>query len=258
MIETFVQYMTKLQRERTIRIYVPNNYEYSSKSYPVLYMHDAQNLYDDEQSFFGSSWRMEDCLEKSGLELIVVGIDCNPEGTKRSDELTPWIIRKDINKGLSIDEAIDVGGEGDAYLDFIFHELKPYIDSTYRTIQSDTAMAGSSSGGVISTYAMCRYPSIFTRVAALSNAYWLCQQEIETLLEKSDLSDVKRFYFDVGTNEQTATFGSDVYLHSNRSVKELLDRTDVPHRFDIIEDAVHNEIAWRERFSAILRYLYEK
>lgn len=257
MIETFVAHMTALDRERMIRVCLPKGYDHSNKDYPVLYMHDAQNLYRDKDSFFGTSWRMVDCLEQSGIELIVVGIDCNGEGTKRFDELGPWVSDKKINRGLSINESIDLGGEGEQYIDFIVQELKPYIDKKYRTIVDDTAMAGSSSGGFISTYAMCKYPSIFRRVAALSNAYWLCQKEIEDLAEQSDLSDVKRFYFDVGTQEQTAKFGSDVYVNSNVSFKNVIDKKRIDYRFEIVEKGVHNEICWRDRFPGIIRYLYQ-
>jgi len=257
MIEKFTVNISALNRERLIRVCLPKRYENSNKHYPVLYMHDGQNLYRDEDSFFGSSWRIADCLEEIGLELIVVGIDCNPKGTKRFDEYGPWVSEKSINRGLSIDESIDLGGEGEQYIDFIVEELKPYIDDKYRTIVDDTAMAGSSSGGIISTYAMCKYPSIFKRVAALSNAYWLSQKEIEDIAKKSDLSDVKKFYFDVGTKEQTATFGSDVYVNSNISFKNVIDEKNINYRFEIAEGAVHNEVAWRKRFPNILLYLYK-
>ncbi|MFU1793118.1 alpha/beta hydrolase [Paenibacillus azoreducens] len=257
MVEEFTVKISSLKRSRKIRVFLPNEYENNDKKYRVLYMHDAQNLFQDEDSFFGTSWRILDCVKKSGLELIVVGIDCNGEGTKRFDELGPWISDKRINAGLSIDKSIDLGGEGEQYIDFIVNELKPLIDNKYRTVKSDTAMAGSSSGGLISTYAMCKYPSIFNRVAALSNAFWLCQKEIENLAEKCDLTNVKRFYFDVGTKEQTATFGPDVYIDSNISFKNVIEKKGLHYRFEIVEGAEHNEVAWRERFPEILKYLYQ-
>ncbi|MBJ8056025.1 hypothetical protein JDS87_30215 [Bacillus cereus] len=74
MIEKFTVNISALSRERLIRVCLPKRYENSNKNYPVLYMHDGQNLYRDEDSFFGSSWRIADCLEESGLELIVVGV----------------------------------------------------------------------------------------------------------------------------------------------------------------------------------------
>lgn len=258
MLEEFTVHISSLKRSRKVRIFLPNDYENNDKKYPVLYMHDAQNLFRDKDSSVGTSWRILDCIKKSGLELIVVGIDCNGEGTKRFDEFGPWKCEKRINEGLSIDQSIDLGGEGEQYIDFIVNELKPYIDNKYRTVKDDTAMAGSSCGGLISTYALCRYPSIFKRVAALSNAYWFNQKEIENLAKKCDLTNVKRFYFDVGTKEQTVTFGPDAYLASNISFKNVIDKKGFTYRFEIVEGAEHNETAWRERFPEILNYLYQE
>ncbi|WP_416149825.1 alpha/beta hydrolase [Salipaludibacillus sp. HK11] len=257
MIEKFIVNMRALNRERMIRVCLPEGYEQSDKAYPVLYMHDAQNLYRDEDSFFGTSWRMINCLKRSGLELIVVGIDCNGEGTKRFDEMGPWISDKNINRMLSIDESINLGGEGEQYIDFIVKELKPDIDKKYRTISEDTAMAGSSSGGFITTYAVCKYPSVFKRSASLSPAYWLSQKEIEELAEKTDLTNVKKFYSDVGTEEQVVHFGPIEYLNSNLSFKKVLNKKNIDYRFETVEGGVHNEVSWRERFPDILRYLYK-
>lgn len=257
MVETFEVKITALNRARKISVLLPSGYVNSTKDYPVLYMHDAQNLFKDEDSFFGSSWRIADCILKSGKEIILVGIDCNGEGTKRSDEFGPWVSEKSVNEGLFIDNSIDLGGEGEEYIEFITKELKPFIDNKYRTIVDDTAMAGSSAGGLISTYAMCKYPSIYKRVAALSNAYWLNQKDIENFAEKSDLTDIKRFYFDVGTKEETASFDSNAYLNSNISFKNVIENKSINYHFAIIEDAVHNEESWRERFPNIIKYLYE-
>ncbi|CAG9621303.1 alpha/beta hydrolase [Sutcliffiella rhizosphaerae] len=257
MIETHLVNLTELNRERMVKVLLPKGYEQSTKNYPILYMHDAQNLFRDEDAFFGASWGIEQCLKESELKLIVVGIDCNTVGTKRNDEYGPWISDKHVNKGLSMDTSIDLGGEGKLYIDFIVKELKPFIDSKYRTIQDDTAMAGSSAGGLISTYAMCKYPHIFKKVAALSNAYWFSQNDIEKFAERSDLSAIDRFYFDVGTREETATFGPDEYIHSNVSFEKIIKKKNIEYRFELVEDAVHNEKAWRERFPSILHYLYK-
>lgn len=258
MFQTFTVHSEILQREKTIRILLPESYQKSSHRYPVLYMHDGQNAFHDKDAFYGNSWRTEECLQKAEIEAIVVGIDCNEEGTKRFDEYTPWEIPSHINKGFYIPEEVILGGEGKLYVDFLVYELKPLIDKQYRTIPEDNAMIGSSAGGVISTYALCHYPHIFTRVAALSNAYWLIQDKIETLMKNSDVSPVKTFYFDVGTNEESGLFGPNIYVSSNQSFQKVVKEKGMKHRFEIIQDAVHNEMAWRKRLPDILHYLYEK
>lgn len=89
MIEKFEVFISTLERERRITVFLPKNYRDSSKSYPVLYMHDGQNLFEDRDASFGFSWGIKDYLEQSGQELIVVGIDCNHTGYNRFNEYGP-------------------------------------------------------------------------------------------------------------------------------------------------------------------------
>ena len=114
----------QLNRKRKVRLYLPPNYKVSKQSYPVVYMHDAQNLFDKKTSFSGE-WEVDETLNKlfrdKNLQLIIVGIDNG--GKKRLDEYSPW---KNSKYG---------GGEGDKYLEFITKTLKPYIDTNYRTLK---------------------------------------------------------------------------------------------------------------------------
>ncbi|MBY0098454.1 alpha/beta hydrolase [Mesobacillus maritimus] len=146
MMDSFKVNLTPFNRERTIRVYLPTNYDSSHQRYPVLYMHDGQYLFRDEDTKLGGSWRIEDYLNKSEYEVIIVGIDC-ADGLLRIEEYGPWenhFIRERIDgvKGT-------VGGKGELYVDYIVNELKPIIDDKYRTIKEDAAMAGSSMGGLI-------------------------------------------------------------------------------------------------------------
>ena len=153
----------QLQRKRQIRLYLPPGYATSNKRYPVLYMHDAQNLFDDATAFSGE-WKVDetlDALAREGkLELIVVGIDNG--GDKRMTELNAW------------DNARFGAGEGRQYTDFIVHTLKPMIDAQYRTLpgRTHTAIMGSSMGGLASHYAIAQYPQVFGKAGVFSPAYW--------------------------------------------------------------------------------------
>lgn len=105
-----------------IWVYIPPNYAKTSKKYPVIYMHDTQNLFDNATSYAGE-WKVDEILnslfEKTGKGFIVVGIENG--GEERINEYTPWR-----------NEKYD-GGKGAIYIDFIVHTLKLYIDSNYRT-----------------------------------------------------------------------------------------------------------------------------
>jgi predicted alpha/beta superfamily hydrolase len=244
-----------LDRKRIVRVYLPKQYhDQPAKHYPVLYMHDGQNLYRDEDAGYGMSWGISDYLDKSDLEIIVVGIDCN-EGHKRLDEYSPWSSSEMRN--IFAPELDGIGGEGKEYIEFIVGQLKPMIDEKFRTLPYETSMAGSSKGGLISTYAACMYPDIFKRVASVSSAYWFTQEKIEQLIKDSDLSLIKKFYLDVGTHESSGTIDSQRYIDSSESVFALLKEKIPDVKFVIAEGAVHNELAWRERVPAIFSYLYK-
>ncbi|MFX3624106.1 MAG: alpha/beta hydrolase [Ectobacillus sp.] len=255
MLEKFQVTMKALNRERNVTVYVPAGYFQTGKAYPVLYMQDGQNLFRDEEASFGISWGIEDYLNKSGLEIIVVGIDCNHNGYDRFHEYAPWG-NETLGKAM-FDADCAIGGEGKLYVDFLVHELKSFIDRTYRTVAEDTAIAGSSMGGLISTYAACVYPEIFKKVASLSSAYWFNQGEIEQFIENSDLSEIQKFYLDVGTKEETSIIGHQDYIDSSIGVYRILKDKVKDCRFEIIADALHNEAAWRERVPQVFAYLFE-
>jgi predicted alpha/beta superfamily hydrolase len=254
MLEEFRIHITPLQRDRMLRVYLPDSYHRTDKAYPVLYMHDGQNLFRDADASFGTCWGLQEFLDQSGLEVIVVGIDCNPDGFGRFNEYAPWpnpTIRQTLFGTPGV-----LGGEGKAYVDYIVKELKPFIDRRYRTLVDDTAMAGSSMGGHISTYAACVYPHVFRRIASVSSAYWFNQAEIEDLIRQSDLTSIRAFYMDVGTREETATIDSRMYIESSVSVYEVLREKIGNLRFEIIEGAVHHERDWRKRVPDIFAFLY--
>jgi predicted alpha/beta superfamily hydrolase len=254
MFEHFTVNITPFNRERMVRVYVPKSYhEDLSKKYPVLYMHDGQNLYKDDDASYGMSWGISEFLDESGMDLIVVGIDC-ADGLHRLDEYGPWIT-KALDDRLT-EEKQTIGGEGKAYIDYVVHELKPIIDRKYRTKPDETSMAGSSMGGLISTYAACVYPMIFKRVAAVSSAYWFNQKEMEELIQRSDLSGVERFYLDIGTEEASGDNDHQLYINSSQKIFELLKNKIKDCKFDVVEGAVHNEIAWRKRVPEIFTFLY--
>jgi alpha-glucosidase len=173
-----------LNRKRQIRMYVPPGYAASNKRYPVLYMHDAQNLFDDATSFVGE-WKVDEtlnALSKEGkLELIVVGIDNG--GDKRITELNAW------------DNPRFGAAEGKQYTDFIVNTLKPYIDARYRTLpdRAHTAIMGSSMGGLASHYAIAQYPQVFSKAGVFSPAYWTATPSFEFMAQHPLPKDARVF-----------------------------------------------------------------
>jgi alpha-glucosidase len=231
-----------LGRQRQIRIYLPPDYDASERRYPVLYMHDGQNLFDAATGFAGE-WEVDETLNslaRDGLELIVVGVDNG--GEHRMQELTAW------------DNAKFGKAEGDAYLEFIVDVVKPYIDEHYRT-KSDrphTAIMGSSLGGLISHYAIYRYPQVFGMAGLFSPSYWYAP-DVYTYTAAHALPRDAKLYFYCGGKEDESMLGK-----MNRMVS-LVRNSGLPgdHIAVAVEVAAkHNEAAWARAFPRAVAWLF--
>ncbi|MFV8224548.1 alpha/beta hydrolase [Christiangramia aquimixticola] len=219
--------------KKKIWIYLPAGYEKTDKHYPVIYMHDAQNLFDKETSYVGE-WQIDESLDSiQEPKAIIVGIEHG--GEKRIDELTPF---PHENYG---------GGKGDAYVNFIVRTLKPYIDENYRTLkdQSNTGIFGSSLGGLISYYAALKYPDIFGKVGVYSPSFWF-NEKIYDLTKETQFDNTTKFYFLVGTEES-----DEMVPDLKRMVKILNEKGLDPAQIQtkIIEGGKHNESMWAENFT---------
>ncbi|SEN96863.1 Predicted hydrolase of the alpha/beta superfamily [Mesobacillus persicus] len=253
MFDYFKVNLTPFNSERMIRVYLPASYDRSQKRYPVLYMHDGQYLYNEEDNKQGESMKIGDFLDKSDVEIIVVGIDCaNSFG--RLEEYGPWendFIRERIDgiKGI-------VGGQGEKYIDYIVKELKPMIDQKYRTDKENTAMAGTSMGGLITLFAACTYPHVFKKIACMSSAFWFNEEKLKENIESTQLDSLEKVYIDIGTNEDTGRMSSEAYLQCNLWVQGLLKEKVSNLHFTVVEGGAHNGNHWAQRFPTVIEYLY--
>lgn len=281
-VDTFRVEMPELgNRPRTVRVYLPKHYDTVSRSYPVLYLQDAQQLFSPGP--FGD-WLIDETLDRLTDEdpssgLIVVGVD-NSE--HRWDEYGPW-------KNSHMHDWVDAswsapaqGGEGAAYVEFLTRTLKPKIDSMYRTLpaRENTAVGGSSMGGLIALYAGVTRPDIFSKVMAMSTAVWFGEgggpwlsnnQLLRFLAERRPPGNV-RFYLDVGTSERSRDHDPDVldaeghpvsypraYVEGSEAVADVLQRGGVSSddlRHVIDQGGIHNESAWSRRFEGAVRWLF--
>ncbi len=245
-------YSKKLKRELRVYLSLPKSYYKTDKFYPVLYMLDGQNLFDDNQAKYGKSWGILEAYDNNPElpEIIIVGIESNDN---RNNDLLPFKF-EDPGEGKVW------GGEADIYMDFIVNTLKPCINKKYRTFKSpkNTGIMGSSFGGVFSTYAALKYSDHFTRFGCVSNAYFPIQKEFVELTKNSDVSKIKKIYMDVGTKESENEKHNKYYLDSNQEIYELLRRKIDPGniKYEIIKGAIHNESAWEERFPEIIKFLF--
>ena len=235
-------YIPQLNRNRRIWIYLPETYSTTQKKFPVLYMHDGQNLFDQATASFGE-WGVDKALDTLGHdfgEMIVVAVDHGNE--KRISEYSPFDTEQ-FGKG-----------EGDAYVDFLVQTLMPYINSHYRTKRSArfTAIAGSSMGGLISFYATLKYPTKFGSAGIFSPAFWINPQ-LKTYAQKRAPKVKGRFYFYAGGQE------------SENMVPDMLAMHEIMNQFSkaklktrIGAEGRHSEDTWREEFPGFYAWLIKK
>lgn len=253
MLEAFPVYSEKLKNERLIRVYTPPAYQHEKKNFPVLYMHDGQNVFNDEDAIGGFSLHLEKYLNENELEIIVVAIDQN--SPERKEEYCPWP-NNEYSRALLADESLSFGGKGDLYSSFVVEELKPLIDRKYRTQKNRSAMAGISMGGQISLYIACKYPHVFKDLIMLSSAFYANQEEMENLLESADLTRINSFYMDCGTDEAGAgTIISKEFLASNKSIHEIV-KQKIPHAtFEVLDGNEHHYKYFQARVPALFPFL---
>lgn len=251
-MESFMMNITPFKQERLLRVYLPIEYAMSSKYYPVLYMHDGQTVFNDINVEDGISLGLNDYLDNIKSEVIVVGIDSNQVSNERVNEYSPWV-NIEFSRNYMADGTI-LGGRAEEYLEFIINELMPHINDKYRTVRDKSYMAGCSMGGLFSTYAACRYPEVFTKVAALSSSYWFNQTELEQLIESSNLESIEGFYLDCGTEEGTDEKRKSDFVNSQKAVHQKLRNKIKNTKFNVIEGDGHNLLSFKGRMSNIISF----
>jgi predicted alpha/beta superfamily hydrolase len=231
-------YIPQLKTKRRIWMYVPKTYS-STKKYPVLYMHDGQNLFDNTIAYSGE-WGVDEYLDSTKRECIVIGIDNG--GNERMQEYNPY----------NNDKYGD--GKGKAYVDFIAQTLKPFVDKTYNTLadKKNTFIAGSSMGGLISYYAALKHPNIFGKAIVLSPSIWICEKELNKTLSNTIGLNANSFYFYYGQNEST---------NLGAEVKRVATITKLKCATCIIttsnnKNGEHNEKYWQAEMPKFFNWLF--
>jgi predicted alpha/beta superfamily hydrolase len=235
-------FIPQLNRKRRIWVYLPPSYSESDKKFPVIYMHDGQNLFNHKSSFYGE-WEVDETMDKifwenEKYQAIIVGIDNGEE--HRVEELTPF-----VNKEYG-------GGKGKLYMEFIVNNLKPLIDANYRTLndRDNTFIAGSSLGGLISLYGVMSFKDVFSGAGILSPSLWF-NNKIYYLPQNLDYLPI-RLYISAGDKESSRMI-SDI-----SNLEKSLIKSKYPSEsfnIKIIKGGKHNEDLWRQEFEEMVKWL---
>lgn len=225
-------YMPQLDRTRKVWIYLPVDYQTEEKRYPVIYMHDGQNLFDNATAA-EEEWYLDEALTSIKAQCIIVGIDNG--GDKRSTE---YNFRDSGEFGA---------GEGKKYIEFIIQTLKPAIDEQFRTLpdRDHTLIAGSSLGGLISFYGAMYFPEIFGGAGIFSPSFWLVEDIVEEMksLAEQNTNYHQNYYFYGALQEDEKMMNFIV------AVSDLLSNySQYKIYLDLHEEGEHKEIYWGQRF----------
>ena len=247
-----------LDVERKLLAYLPPGYEESDRSYPVVYMHDGRNLFDEAASNDGE-WGVDETMEEladDGIEAIVVGVP--NAGEDRMAEYAPFLDTATLPPDMA--EQFPEGEVyGDQYLDFLLETVKPAVESAFRTSddRDETGVAGSSMGGLISLYAQFREPETFGFAGVMSPAVTPPFTEIFEFVESVGHVDA-RIHVDVGGEEfAEEPAQSEAFEDGARRLADTLEQMGYDENLQFVYegDAVHHESAWRRRFPEMMRFL---
>lgn len=249
-LRKFEKYRSRfLPRTRDLIVYLPPGYEENAHSrYPVLYLQDGQNLFDGSTSFIpGMDWHVKDTADQligqgAIRPLIIVGI--YNTGKWRLGEYTP---SRDKKMG---------GGKADRYGQMLLEEIKPFVESQYRTLSgpANTGLGGSSLGGLLAIYLGLRFPQVFGKLAVLSPSVWWNRGWILNFASRVALPARPRIWLDVGTKEGVRSAENVRRLCSVLVEKGWHEGGDL--QFEVISGAEHNEAAWAQRVGPFLQFLF--
>jgi predicted alpha/beta superfamily hydrolase len=238
-----------LPDDRNVTVYLPPGYDsHTDQRYPVLYLHDGQNLFDPDCAFKkGEHWRVGETatalIDASRVSpLIIVGIDNT--GAKRLHEYTPT---HDRRRG---------GGGADAYGQMIISELKPFIDARYRTRPdpANTGLGGSSLGGLVSLYLGLKHPDVFSRLAVMSPSVWWDRRAILRNVRDAKPKPRLRIWVDMGTREGRYHIDNAHLLHVGLMKNGWVEGDDL--HYEEVPGGTHSESAWAARFDRVLEFLF--
>lgn len=233
---------------RDLVVYLPPDYASEERHYPVLYLHDGQNLFDPETAYVrGKDWKVDetaDALIRAGeIEpLIIVGVFNT--GEHRIEEYTPTRDRK-----LG-------GGHAELYGRMLVEELKPFIDQRYRTLPDahNTGLGGSSLGGLATLYLGFTHPEVFGKLAVLSPSVWWDDKAILKMIRQTEPKPRLKIWLSMGTEESKSGVRDANSLRDALVLKGWNEQDDL--HYEVITGAKHEEAAWAERVDPVLRYLF--
>lgn len=243
-----------LGNRRDILVYLPKGYRRStSRRYPVLYLHDGQNIFDAATSFAGVEWGADETAQRLSAEKLIepiIIVAVANTGEDRIHEYAPTAARIDSSKRKRSKGSLRMYGR------FLTEELKPFIDRKYRTRREAefTGLGGSSLGGLATLVLGLWFPNYFTRLAVMSPSIWWDDCAIYKIVETIDetAKPPLKIWLDTGTREEgweRAQVLRDLLVEKGWRLHDDLYYLEA-------EGSDHSEGAWAARMDPVLRFLF--
>lgn len=241
-------WITPFALKRMLHIYVPDDAKHCNERYPVLYMYDGHNLFDDAEATYGKSWGLKDYLDMTKEKLIVIGIECNHESNQRLVEFSPYTFN-DRQLGL-------IEGSGIQLMEWVVNELKPLIDRELptRPDRYNTWIGGSSMGGLMSLYSITHHNDTFSKAACISPFLYPIREEIakECLQELDPQTSI---YLSWGSNETRSKRTFAYISKTNLEIANLLNRQSIRLHLNLVVGGQHNEACWEKEIPLFMKFL---
>ena len=236
------------EQPRRAYCYLPDRLEEDPDArFPVLYMFDGHNLFDDEEATYGKSWGLSAFLEENQVPLIVAAVECNHHPDHgRLSEYSPW--------SFYVGNFGRVAGRGRTTMEWLVNAFKPEIDREFPTLpgRENTFIAGSSMGGLMSLYAVLEYNRYFSRGAALSPSLWVAPGKVDTLIRTARVAPDTVLYMDYGSRELSNH--SQTFKLLGRTAAALLGRH-ILLDFRMVPGGDHSEASWERQIPFFMNTL---
>ncbi len=250
MIERFTMHFDPGADERVITVCLPRGYHACAMAYPVMYLFDGQNGFEEEKSNYGSSWQLHTFLAQWEKDVIIVGVESSQESDRRLAEYCPYALAPRMWEGLR--------GQGRATMAWIADTLKPQIDACYRTLADRlcTGAMGAGLGGLMSLYAVTAFNGVFSKAACLSVPMSLCYAQLLRQVRQEKIDPDTRVYLSFGENEARDAKMLAHMAACNLEVANTLMRKQARVHPFLQQGGRHCEEDWRAQTAEFMRFLW--
>lgn len=252
MILKFEVFARKLDRNVPVHMYLPDGYMENQEDYPVLYMFDGHNLFNDEDATYGRSWRLLNHVGHEGQpNLIIVGMECSHEGNCRLIEYSPFPFYDGEFGGA-------MPGEANKTIHFLIHDLKPYIEEHFpaRTGRMSTFIGGSSCGGQMALYGGYKYSNVFSKALVISPYIVPTLSALMADISKTFIRQPENFYISWGTREGSTAHEFVMETKAITDIANLLIQKGSRIQFNCKIYGEHSEASWEAEADEFLRFLF--